>query len=129
MPKKKAPSKPAAAKTKAPAKPAAKATPVKASATKPVAKKTTIVAQVDVGWGNSLHLRGQGGGLSWDVGVLMTCKKDSEWVWSAPASAGTITFKFVRNDLHWALGPNQTVRAGATSVSTPDFPSWESLGR
>ena len=63
------------------------------------------------------------------MGVLMTCKKDSEWVWSAPASAGTITFKFVRNDLHWALGPNQTVRAGATSVSTPDFPSWESLGR
>lgn len=127
MPKKSTPSKsaPAAkvpAKKSAAKKPSAKASPVKSGG-----KKTTIVAKVDVGWGNSVYLRGQGGGLSWDVGDLMVCGKNDEWTWSAPASAGTITFKFIRNDLHWAIGPNQTVRAGATSVSTPTFPPWETL--
>ncbi len=142
MPKKSAPMKPAAVPvvpTKAKA-PIAKATPppplpaitpapvVKKPATKspvkPVAKKTTIIAKVDVGWGNSLYLRGDGGGLSWDVGVLMTCAKDDEWSWSCPANAGPVTYKFVRNDLHWALGENLVVEAGATAVSTPDFPPW-----
>jgi hypothetical protein len=126
MPKKTTPSKPAPA-AKAPAKKA----PARKPAAKPVAKasskKTTIIAKVDVGWGNSLYLRGQGGGLSWDVGELMTCLKNDEWSWSAPAKDGAITFKFIRNDLHWALGPNQTVRAGAASVSTPTFPPWETL--
>jgi hypothetical protein len=45
-------------------------------------------------------------------------------MWSCPASAGPVTYKFVRNDLHWALGENQVVEAGATAVSTPDFPPW-----
>jgi hypothetical protein len=122
LPKKPAPAKKPAAKAPAPKAPAKKAPAAKA----PV-KTTTIVAKVDVGWGNSLYLRGQGNGLSWDVGELMTCLKKDEWVWTAPASVGAITFKFVRNDLHWDLGPNQVVRAGATSVSTPVFPPWESL--
>jgi hypothetical protein len=122
MPKKITTSKPVPA-PKAPAK----KTPAKKAVAKPVTKKTTIIAKVDVGWGNSVYLRGQGGGLSWDVGELMTCGKKDEWTWSCPASAGLITFKFIRNDLHWALGPNQTVRAGAASVSTPTFPPWETL--
>jgi hypothetical protein len=142
MPKK-TPSKPVAkAPVKKPAvkKPVAKAPAVKAPAAKapatkaPVASKsvtkiTTVIAKVDVGWGNSLYLRGAGSGLSWDVGERMECLNNDEWVWTAPAGSGPITFKFLRNDLHWDLGPNQVVRAGATSVSSPVFPPWETLAK
>jgi hypothetical protein len=121
---------PAAAKT---APSALKATPIKngtssngakKTSAKPVTAKTVIIAKVNVGWGNSLYLRGQGGGLSWDVGLQMDCEKRDEWQWSCPAGAGPLTFKFVRNDLHWELGENHVVLAGATGVFTPQFPPW-----
>jgi hypothetical protein len=131
---KKAPAAVPAAAPVAVAKPAPVATPAPAATSEPApvkkapaklpALKTTIIAKIDVGWGNSLYLRGQGGGLSWDVGVLLECAKDDEWTWSTPASGGPITFKFVRNDQHWALGDDQVVLAGETSVSTPEFPPW-----
>ena len=124
MPKKITPSKPAPA-AKAPAKkPAAKKPASKAPPAKPGSKKTVIIAKVDVGWGNSLYLRGIGGGLSWDVGVLMDNAKKDEWTWSCPASDGPITFKFVRNDAHWALGPDRIAVPGETAIIVPQFPPW-----
>ena len=121
-PAKSAPAKPVPAK-----KPAAKTTasplPKKAAA-KTTGKSTLIIAKVDVGWGNSLYLRGIGGGLSWDVGVLMDNAKKDEWTWSVPASDGPITFKFVRNDLHWALGPDHIAIPGETAIIVPQFPPW-----
>jgi hypothetical protein len=108
--------KPAATTTAAPAK--------KKAPAKSAAKKTVIIAKVDVGWGNSLYLRGVGGGLSWDVGVLMDNSKKDEWTWSSPASDGPITFKFVRNDLHWALGPDRIAVPGETAIIVPQFPPW-----
>ncbi len=133
MPTKSTTTKPAATKKAAvkspvtiPASPAKKA-PTK-PAFKPVAKsagkKTVIVAKIDVGWGNSIYLRGIGGGLSWDVGVLMDNAKKDEWTWSCPASDGPITYKFVRNDAHWALGPDHIAAPGETAMTTPQFPAW-----
>ncbi len=87
-------------------------------------KSTHIIAKADVGWGNSLYLRGIGGGLSWDVGVLMDNMKKDEWTWSCPAGDGPITFKFVRNDLHWALGPDRIAVPGETAIIVPQFPPW-----
>ncbi|HVU37231.1 MAG TPA: hypothetical protein VHC95_02760 [Opitutales bacterium] len=99
-----------------------------APAKKPAAKSkkttTTIIAKVDVGWGNSVYIRGIGGGLSWDVGVLMDNHRKDEWSWSCPASDGPITFKFVRNDAHWALGPDHIAVPGETSITVPQFPPW-----
>ena len=49
---------------------------------KPAAPKpslTTITAQVDVGFGNTLYIRGAGGGLSWTVGLPMTCVAADLW--------------------------------------------------
>jgi hypothetical protein len=107
-------------------KPAAlPAAPIKKKAPdKPAARKTSIIAKVDVGWGNSLYLRGIGGGLSWDVGVLMDNTKKDEWSWSCPAGDGPITFKFVRNDLHWALGPDHIAVPSETAIIVPQFPPW-----
>jgi hypothetical protein len=125
MPTKKVTKSPVAAKTTAAKTKTAAAPAKKTVSAKPVGKKTIVIAKGDVGWGNSIYLRGQGGGLSWDVGVLMDCLKKDEWVWSCPAGDGAITFKFVRNDLHWALGKDQVAAAGETSISTPQFPPWQ----
>jgi hypothetical protein len=118
------PTKSKTTKPAAPTKAAPKNTKKPVPTRKTTGKKTVIVAKVDVGWGNSVYLRGLGGGLSWDVGVLMDNLKKDEWTWSCPAGDGPITYKFVRNDLHWALGPDRIAVPGESCVTTPQFPPW-----
>ena len=97
-------SKPAAASVpakKTVAKPVPKAAPVKKmpalpatkpSLAKPAAKSkaaakpgpTIITAHIDIGFGNALHLRGDGPGLSWHQGVPLECVADDEWTLTLP---------------------------------------------
>ena len=113
------PAKPTAKKkTAAPA--AARAVKaVKSVATKPVV--TTITAQIDIGFGNALYLRGEGAGLSWDKGVLMNCVSDSQWQLALGESARPIVFKFLVNDLSWSAGEDYTVAAGSSVTVVPSF--------
>ena len=104
------------------AKPAAKkkATPaVTRVATTPVVTK--ITAQIDVGFGNALYIRGDGPGLSWDKGVLMDCVTDHEWQFVAAESARPIVFKFLVNDLSWSAGEDYTAAAGSKVTLKPTF--------
>lgn len=127
---KKAPAKKVAAK-KAPAKKvAAKKAPAKTVATKKApakkapAKKveqTSIIARVDVGFGNSLYVRGSGAGLSWSKGTLLDNVTPYEWALKSTKAKGEVTFKFLINDEIWAEGENLTVAAGGTSISSPIF--------
>ena len=113
---------PAKKTTKLVAKPAAKkkaAPAVKRVATKPVV--TTIVAQIDIGFGNALHIRGEGPGLSWDRGVLLDCVSDSQWKIELPESARPVIFKFLVNDLSWSTGEDYSVPAGGSVKLTPTF--------
>ena len=92
------------------------------AATKKAAKKVTrIVANVDVGWGNMLYIRGEGAGLSWEQGVPMLCENGTEWHWTAETDAEPISFKFLVNDEIWAAGENVTINAGDVHISTPTF--------
>lgn len=122
--KKKVPTKKTVAK-KAPVKKAAKKAPAKKAAKKKVVAKkvqqTSIIANVDVGFGNSLYIRGEGAGLSWDRGIQMENVSPYEWQYTASVADGSITFKFLINDEAWAEGENLTVSAGGKSVSTPTF--------
>lgn len=108
---------------------AKKAVVKKTAAKKPAAKKTvkkaatpltTVIAKVDIGWGNNLYIRGSGGGLSWDKGLLMDCV-DGDWTWSTASATDGLVFKFIINDETWAEGEDLTVAAGGTSVSSPTF--------
>lgn len=82
---------------------------------------TTITAKVDIGFGNSLYLRGGGAGLTWEKGVLMGNAASDEWVWSTDAVDGTLEFKVVINDETWAIGGNCFVSAGDRIVVEPTF--------
>lgn len=92
---------------------------VKTVATKPVV--STITAQIDIGFGNALYVRGEGAGLSWDKGLLMNCVSDSEWQCVLGESARPIVFKFLVNDLSWSTGEDFSVGSGTKVALTPTF--------
>ena len=141
-PKKKAPVKKAAAKKAAPKKkaPVKKVVAKKAPAPKKkaVAKKkaparkktvsskanpklTTIIASVDVGYGNELFIRGEGSGLSWDAGTPMTCISSETWSYTTDSATAPIEYKVLINDSIWSEGDNFSVAPGEASEISPSF--------
>jgi hypothetical protein len=82
---------------------------------------TVVTAQIDVGFGNTLYIRGEGGGLNWEAGVAMTCAADDAWTVKLPVGSGPVTFKFLLNDLIWCNGENFVVAPGAKVTLTPMF--------
>jgi hypothetical protein len=113
-PAKKAALKPAAPEPKPVAAPAVKAAPSTLSATK-------IVAHIDVGFGNTLYVRGEGSGLSWETGVPLDCVADDQWALSLSETSRPVVFKFLINDLTWSLGEDYVVQPGSSVVLTPTF--------
>lgn len=59
---------------------------------------TIIEVTRDVGFGNTIFIRGAGDGLSWDQGFPMECIGSSSWIWAAHKSAGEIVFRLMLND-------------------------------
>lgn len=83
---------------------------------------TTITARVDVGFGNSLFVRGDGPGLSWDSGMLMTCIGRDIWQARVTGESGaTFAFKFLVNDISWSGGADFTIATGANRTFVPVF--------
>jgi hypothetical protein len=103
----------------APAPVAVAAPAVKTVATKPVV--TTITARIDVGFGNTLFIRGEGPGLSWEQGRAMDCVGNDLWRIALAESARAYTFKFLVNDLTWSAGPDFSAACGTSVTLTPEF--------
>lgn len=93
----------------------------KKAAAKKAISKTTIAARVDVGFGNNLYIRGEGAGLSWDVGILMKNLSPYEWAWESKNASKPIEYKLLINDELWANGENQFAIAGDTAITAPTF--------
>ena len=120
-PKKVATKKAPVKKTATPKKVATKKAPVKKSvAPKQTAAQARIIARVDVGFGNTLYVRGEGAGLSWKKGTALTNVTPYEWALSS-SKKGKVIFKFLINDELWAEGENITLNAGRESISSPTF--------
>ncbi|NJM13693.1 MAG: hypothetical protein HC889_19195 [Synechococcaceae cyanobacterium SM1_2_3] len=115
----KAPAKAAATKA---TKPAAAKTSKSTTSGKASGPVTIIVAKYDIGLGNSLYIRGEGAGLSWDAGTLMENVGSDVWVWTTNQMVeGLIAFKFLINDEIWSAGDNMSASAGETTTLTPYF--------
>jgi hypothetical protein len=84
-------------------------------------QKTVVQAKIDVGFGNSLFVRGQGDGLSWDKGLPLSCIDGSVWVWSTRKVTGKVVFKLLLNDQVWAKGEDVVVEAGRKIEVVPVF--------
>jgi hypothetical protein len=82
---------------------------------------TVVQAKIDVGFGNSIFIRGQGAGLSWDKGLPLTCIDGSAWIWSTRQAKGKVVFKLLLNDQVWAKGEDLVVEAGRKIEVVPAF--------
>lgn len=88
--------------------------------TKKTASTATIEAKIDVGFGNTLYLRGEGSGLTWEHGIPLTCVDGSTWQWSAPV-AEKLKVKLLLNDAVWAQGEDLVVAPGEKLEISPAF--------
>lgn len=95
---------------------------IKASAVETV-PPTTIVAQLDVGFGNQLFIRGEGPGLSWEKGVPLENLAADRWQIVLEGVGAPVTFKFLVNDdpTKWSLGEDYVVSPGSTLALVPAF--------
>lgn len=107
-----------APKIKPPAEPAVAAPAV---VTKPKASSVTIVASIDVGFGNTLTIRGDAPALSWDKGLTLSNTASDRWEIVLPGVDRPVRFKFLVNDLTWSAGEDYTVSPGDTLTLTPTF--------
>ena len=119
------------------AKPAGKVTVKSAPVSKAPAKKTTaparkkavtaeppatfISAQIDIGFGNHLTLRGEGPGLSWDRGLVMDNVGHSLWTAAITKATKPVVFKVLVNDLTWNTGDDYVVEPGQSITVYPTF--------
>jgi hypothetical protein len=108
--------KPVVAPAAAP-KPVAAVKPAKKAGPQP----TVIQANIDVGFGNTLYIRGEGPGLSWDRGQTLDCLKDDLWSFTIEAAARPIIFKFLINDETWCTGDDFVVEPGNKITLLPTF--------
>jgi hypothetical protein len=111
---------------KAPAKRTTKPSTKKSAAKTSTAAKqtvtpTAVLAQVDVGFGNQLFIRGEGPGLSWDQGVPMECASSELWTWSTTAATRPFAFKVLVNDETWSVGDDFIASVGVGNTIWPPF--------
>ena len=98
-----------------------KAKPAVASAASaaPKVHLTSVVARIDVGFGNLLYIRGEGPGLSWDRGVPMECASSDTWTWSTTTANRPFAYKVLINDERWSVGDDYVASAGAENSIAP----------
>lgn len=79
-----------------------------------------IEAKIDVGFGNTLYLRGEGLGLSWTQGVPLTCVDGKTWKWTGEATE-QLKFKLLLNDQVWSQGEDLVATPGQKLEISPAF--------
>jgi hypothetical protein len=101
--------------------PAASIPAAPAVVTKPKGARVTIVAKVDVGFGNSVYVRGDEPFLKWSKGTELGSIADDKWEIVLTGIDKPFEFKFLVNDTSWSTGENYTVSPGDTVSVTPSF--------
>ena len=107
---------------KATARPAVKKAPAKkATSTKPT---TQIIIHFDVGFKNSVFIRGKGAKLSWAKGKVLKNTGRDTWVWETNSKFPHCEFKILINDKEYEAGENHWIQQGNRLEYTPDFSRW-----
>ena len=95
--------------------------PIVAKPVAPARLVTGITALINVGYGNTLFIRGEGPGLSWDKGIPLDIVADDKWTITLPESVRPVVFKFLLNDVSWSSGEDYTIAPGTSISVTPVF--------
>lgn len=91
------------------------------TATKSKNPTTRITIKYDVGFSNTLFVRGTGPNLSWDKGTKLKNTQNDEWVWETKSKFTTCEFKVLINDHEFEGGGNHPISCGASLQYTPVF--------
>jgi hypothetical protein len=102
------------------AAPAAKPAETTTGSARSSAQPVTIEAKIDVGFGNTLYLRGEGLDLSWSQGIPLTCVDGKTWKWTGEAKE-QLKFKLLLNDQIWSQGENLVATPGQKVEISPAF--------
>lgn len=89
----------------------------------PVAPPTTTVhVKYDAGYGNTLFIRGEGPGMSWEQGIELKNTGADSWCFEiASDEFKNFAFKIVKNNQSFEEGSNHTIECGKEVVITPVF--------
>lgn len=85
------------------------------------AKLTRVVIQCDIGFNNSIFIRGSGANLSWDKGIMLLNTRPDEWVWETDKSFNSCEFKVLINDSQYEQGDNHTLTCEKNLEYKPRF--------
>ena len=80
---------------------------------------TSVLAKVDVGFGSTLSIRGEGANLSWEKGQPMAWY-DNAWHWGTNTK-DNFEFKVLVNDTKWSVGENIKATSGDKIEIVPVF--------
>ena len=85
--------------------------------------RTTIRANVDVGWGHSVAVRGNQAPLDWSAGWPAVATASAEWtlVLTAFAPGETFEYKCLRDDATYQTGANAVGTGGQDNEVVPNF--------
>lgn len=83
--------------------------------------RSRITVKYDVGFSNTLYLRGKGADLSWEKGIPMKNVKKDEWIWETNSPFSTLEFKVLINDRDYETGENHKLSHGQSVQYTPKF--------
>ena len=83
--------------------------------------KTIAIIKCDIGWGNTLFIRGGNKPLSWEKGkALSYCEKSQGWIFESTGKKD-LEFKVLINDENWSEGENFVLHVGKKEVFEPKF--------
>ena len=91
-------------------------------------KPTIVAVTVELGRGDAIFIRGQGGGLRWDKGRRLASVGPEQWVWAASDPRGDIEFQLLLDDQDLGPSNNLVLRAGERVEAFPDF-EWPQIPR
>lgn len=83
--------------------------------------KTRIIVKYDVGFQNTLYIRGKGANLSWEKGIELKNIAFDEWLWETETPFTTCEFKVLINDRFYEGGDNHTLDCGSSVQYCPKF--------
>lgn len=90
--------------------------------TKSTGKKSTrVVVNYDVGFKNTLYIRGSSCDLCWEKGKAMKNEGPCKWVWETDKPFTSCEFKVLINDKQYECGENQKAKCGYEVQYTPKF--------
>lgn len=82
---------------------------------------TTLIINANVGLGNTVFVRGWGGGLRWDSGVPAKCISPDMWELKLQGAAEVVYCKVLINDQVWCEGPDLPAMPGEATTFNPAF--------